>query len=374
MDGTVKKSYMQLVAQDLNAAPQLEAPAWIDTTKTDNPKTESTPEANAGPSEYDLFSQLKAPRTRRVRQVWAIGGGKGGVGKSLIASSLAISVARTGAKTVAVDLDLGGANLHTTLGMDLPKYTLSDFFSSRVGSLESCQVSGGVPHLEIISGAQDAVGVANIAGAQRVRLLQGLLELDADYLILDLGAGTTYNTIDFFLFSDIGLITVLPEPTSIENAYRFIKASYYRHLRHCHDLKSVHPLIEMAMDMKNPLGMKTPSDLFREINKVSPEAGLHLKRQIERFRPKLIVNQVRSQTDIDIGYSVRAVCKKYFGIDVDYIGYLDYDAAVWQSIRRKRPLFLEFPNTRLVSSLERVSQQLLKHYGHDRNPLLLHHR
>ena len=315
------------------------------------------------------FENLTRPANSRVKQIWAIGGGKGGVGKSLLASSLAITLTRGGNKVIGVDLDLGGANLHTALGVDLPVQTLSDFFNHRVESLDQCVVPTSVADLSIISGAQDSVGVANLNHANKVRLFQSLRNLDADYLVLDLGAGTSHNTLDFFLYADIGMITLLPEPTSIENAYRFIKSAYYRRLRLSKSLVGIRPLIEMAMDSKNPRNIKSPSDLFREVNQVSPESGMRLKEEIEKFRPKLIINQARTQTDIDIGFSVKTVCKKYFGIDMDYVGYLDYDSAVWQSVRRKRPLMLEFPNSKLVSSIERIVQYLIKRHGHTRTDI-----
>ncbi len=333
------------------------------------PFTSQLPRQDNSGEEADTrnpFENLKQPANSRVKQVWAIGGGKGGVGKSLIASSLAITLARNGHKVVAIDLDLGGANLHTTLGVDLPKQTLSDFFAKRVPNLEACSTPTGLKNLEIISGAQDSVNVANLKFAQKVKLLESLREIDADYLIIDLGAGTTFNTLDFFLYADVGLITLLPEPTSIENAYRFIKSAYFRRLRLAKHLSPIRNLIEVAMDAKNGLGIKSPSDLFREVNKSSPEAGLRLKEEIDKFKPKLLLNQARTQTDVDIGFSVKTVCKKYFGIEMDYVGYLDYDSAVWQAVRRKRPLVTEFPNSRLVSSVDRIVQYLLKRHGHCR--------
>jgi flagellar biosynthesis protein FlhG len=345
MDGTVKYSLGASTAFSEAISPLTSEPESIDN------------------SPGSRLSQTQS----RVKQIWAIGGGKGGVGKSLIASSLAIALSRMGNKVIAIDLDLGGANLHTTLGVDLPKQTLSDFLSRRTTSIENCVVPSGIPHLEIISGAQDSIGIANIQTSQKIDLLKNVRKLDADYLVFDLGAGTSYNTLDFFLFSDIGLITILPEPTSIENSYRFIKSAYFRHLMHCSSLNEVIHLIEMAMDSKNPLGIRSPADLFREVNKHSPEAGLKLKKEIESFQPKLIVNQARTQTDIDIGTSVKTVCKKYFGIEMDYIGYLDYDSAVWQAVRRKRPLMLEFPNSKLVSNIEQIAQNIVKKYGHKRN-------
>lgn len=303
---------------------------------------------------------LRRSSSSRVRQIWAVGGGKGGVGKSLIASSLSIALSRLQQKVIAVDLDLGGANLHTSLGVELPPQTLSDFFTQRVNNLNACVAATSISNLGIISGAQDAVGVTNITEDQKIELLIGAQNLDADILVFDLGAGTTFHTLDFFLAADVGLITLLPEPTSIENTYRFIKSAYYRYLMHSPHLAEIRPLIEMAMDSRNPLGIKSPADLFREVNRANPEVGIRLKKEIEKFRPKLIVNQARTQTDIEIGNSVRTVCKKYFGIDMDYVGYLDYDSAVWQAVRRKRPLMLEFPNSKLVGNVEQIAKQLLK--------------
>src|SRR3712207_4022191 len=98
----------------------------------------------------------------------------------------------------------------------------------------------------MISGAQDAIGVANIDATQKLGLLQRLTELDADYVVLDLGAGTSLHTIDFFLFADIGLVTLLPEPPSIENASRFIKSTYYRRLWLARSLRPLRPMIEAA--------------------------------------------------------------------------------------------------------------------------------
>lgn len=298
--------------------------------------------------------------TSRLKQIWAVGGGKGGVGKSLLSSSLAISLSRTGQKVLAIDLDLGGANLHTTLGVDLPRQTLNDFFSERVNSIQACITPTPIPNLELISGAQDSVQIANLSEAQRSRFLQSLQEVDSDYVIFDLGAGTSAHTLDFFLAADINIVTFLPEPTSIENGYRFLKSAYYRRLWTNPRLTSVRHFIELAMDAKNNEGIRSPSDLFRAVNRQSPELGALLKAEIELFRPRLIVNQVRTHSDIEIGFSVKTVCKKYFGIDVDYLGYLDYDSSVWQAIRRKRPVMLEFPNSKLVSSIDRLVEYLVK--------------
>ena len=119
----------------------------------------------------------------------------------------------------------------------------------------------------------------------------------------------------------------------------------------------------VTLDGKNAEGIRSPADLFREVNAASPEAGMRLKQQIARFQPKLILNQVRTQTDVEVGFSVKSVSKRYFGIDIDYVGYLDYDTTVWQAVRRKRPFVVEFPNSRLVGSIDRITHYLFKKGG-----------
>jgi flagellar biosynthesis protein FlhG len=211
------------------------------------------------------------------------------------------------------------------------------------------------------------VGIANIRYAQKEALLRNLRHLDADYLIFDLGAGSNFHAIDFFLYADVGIVALLPEPTSIENAYRFIRHAYYRRLRYSKNLTQVHSLIEAAMDIKNELGIKSPADLFREVNARSPEAATRLKSEIEKFRPKILINQSRTENDTHVGNSVKTVCKRYFGIEMDYLGHLDHDNAVWQAVRKKRPLLLEFPNSKLSSHFDRITQIMIKRFGHYRN-------
>ncbi len=288
------------------------------------------------------------------KQIWAIGGGKGGVGKTLITANYAITLAKAGASVVLVDLDLGGANLHTCLGVEVGEKTLTDLFSPDIKNLNDLCIPTNIPNLSLISGAQDSLNVANLPHAQKQKLLNKLKQLPADYIILDLGAGTSYNTLDFFLAADVGILVVLPEPTSIENAYRFIKSAFYRKLKNIEYLYDARSFVDATMNRKNELGIRTPADLLRSLEEQFPEVGSKVRSAINRFDIKLVVNQGRTATDTEIGYGVRNVCKKYFGFNLDYLGCLEYDSAVWQSVRRKRPLAIEFPSSPLVPAIQRM--------------------
>lgn len=295
---------------------------------------------------------------KQNQKVWAVGGGKGGVGKSLVTANLSICLALMGYKVVAIDLDLGGANLHTCLGVPIPEKTLSDYLTKKARSLNELLTPTAISNLWVISGAQDDLGIANLKQMHKAKLLNQLSELEVDYVLLDLGAGTTFNTIDFFISADQGIITTLPEPTSIENSYRFIKSVYLRKLKMAEELLEVGPLIDQAMNAKISQN-STPSDLINRVIEINPVMGQKLKSEISKLNPKLVINQVRTQADIDIGFSMKLISKKYFGINLDYVGYLDYDATVWQSVKKRKPLLMEFPNSTLVNNFDRIIHRLL---------------
>ena len=236
---------------------------------------------------------------------------------------------------------------------------MSDYVSKKVTDINDLLVSTPIKNLQIISGAQDELGIANLRQMHKNKILSKLGDLDADYVLLDLGAGTSYNTLDFFISADKGALVILPEPTSIENTYRFIKSVYHRRLKMIEELLDIQPLINQAMNSKLSTPQNTPVELVKKVIEINPEMGQKLQREISKFRPKIIMNQVRSQNDIDIGFSIQNVCKRYFGINIDYVGYLDYDASVWQSVKKRRPLLMEFPNSKLVNNFDRMVQKML---------------
>ena len=308
----------------------------------------------------NLASEAGFP-SHSSKKIWAIGGGKGGVGKSLVSANVAICLALMGNKVVAVDLDLGGANLHTCLGLPIPQTTLSDYVSKKVTNFSDLLVPTPINNLKIISGAQDELGMANLKHMHKNLIIQKLHELDADYILFDLGAGTAFNTIDFFITADKGVLVVLPEPTSIENTYRFIKSVFFRKLKMIEGISEIEPLINEAMNAKLANGATTsPVDLVRRITELNPEVGLKIKNEMALFRPNLIINQVRSQADIDIGYSIQSICRKYFGIEMTFPGFLDYDQSVWQSVRKRKPLLIEYPNSKLVNNFDRIVHRLIE--------------
>lgn len=308
----------------------------------------------------DEFTLAREQFRSQSKVIWAIGGGKGGVGKSLISSSLGICLARTNAPVTIIDLDLGGANLHTCLGTNAPSNSISDFLQGRVKKFNDLTTPTEIKNLSFISGANDALDIANINNNFQETLLRGIYDLPSKYIILDLGAGTSQTTLDFFLIAEQPIISVLPEPTSLENAYRFVKAAFFRKLKSLEKQLDMKNVIDQAMDHKNSLGIRTPFDLINYVAKTDPKVGGLFKEELHNMKLNLIVNQVRTSSDIEIGNSVKSVCQKYFGISTNYTGYIDYDNAVWQALRKKRPVILEYPYSHLVTQFQKITKSLIE--------------
>src|SRR5206468_10796864 len=87
------------------------------------------------------------------------------------------------------------------------------------------------PNLGLLSGEGEPLGAANPRPAQKNRLIQQARDLDVDYLIVDLPPGVGFTALDFFLMADLGILCAVPEPTSIENTFRFIKSAFLRRIR-----------------------------------------------------------------------------------------------------------------------------------------------
>lgn len=295
----------------------------------------------------------------RGARLLAIGGGKGGVGKTFVTVNLATSLARLGKRVVVVDADLEGANLHTCLGVPTPRRSLADFVSEREEDLGKLLVDTPLPNLRLIGATHGNLADAQPSHLRRVRLLRGLRQLDADIVLLDLGAGSHASVLDYFLVSDDGILVLQPEPTSVENAYTFLRAAFYRRMRLAMVGHGVRQLVTMAMDQRNERGIRTPLDLLREIEAADTAEAHRFVETMRVFKPRLIVNGVRTAEDVKLGFAVSSVCKKYFGVEAEYLGYVNYDDEARQSVSARRPIVDMRQDADVSIYLQRIARKLL---------------
>ena len=295
----------------------------------------------------------------RSARLLAVGGGKGGVGKTFVTVNLATALARLGQRVVVVDVDLEGANLHTCLGVPTPQRSLADFVSEREEDLGKLLTDTPLPNLRLIAATNGNLADAQPSHLRRVRLLRGLRQLDADIVLLDLGAGSHASVLDYFLVSDDGMLVLQPEPTSVENAYTFLRAAFYRRMRLAMVGHGVRQLVTMAMDQRNERGIRTPLDLLREIEATDTAEAHRFVETMRVFRPRIIVNGVRTAEDVKLGFAVSSVCKKYFGVEAEYLGYVNYDDEARQSVSMRRPIVDLRQDADVSIYLQRIARKLV---------------
>lgn len=266
--------------------------------------------------------------------IWAVGGGKGGVGKSVVSTILAFSLARKGKRTVLIDADLGGANLHTLLGIKSPPRTLIDFINRKFGSLEEICIDTEAKNLRLISGSSEVLSLANPHFSQKIKLINHFSRLDADNVVIDLGAGTSFNVLDFFLSAHEKIVVLTPEPTSIQNAYIFVRNAVYRRLSRLSSKNpSLQTLVKIAMDPKNELQVRTVKELLQFIQESGgKDEARAMEKEIGEIRPAVITNMVRDDKEKNAGRIVQIVAEKYLMIQSTNLGSVSHDRQIFSMV------------------------------------------
>ena len=295
--------------------------------------------------------------------IWAVGGGKGGVGKSLVSILLAMALARNNQKTILVDVDLGGANLHTLLGIKTPVRSINDFVSRKYGSIEEICVRTQIDNLDLICGASEILSLANPQFAQKNKIAQSITQLNAEHVIMDLGAGTSYNVLDFFLIADKPIVVLTPQPISIQNAYAFIRNTVYRKLSRIAGQKtSLQEVIRTAMDPKNERKLRTIRDLQEAVRKShGVKAANSIPEAIGSIRPLLITNMARDSRDNNAGRIIQLVAEKYLTIEATEAGVIDYDPEIENMISHMMPISALDSDSRSLASAAAIAGKLLRH-------------
>jgi len=292
--------------------------------------------------------------------IWAVGGGKGGVGKSMVTTSLAVALAGRGQRVVVVDADLGGANVDTVFGITRPPRTLSEFFAGEVPRLADVLSPTSVPNLRVVSGSNALLSMANPLHSQKTKFLRHLRYLPVDHVLLDLGAGTSYNVLDFFLAAQRGIVVVVPEPTSIENAYYFLKAAFFRSLRAVARNAAVNAALSRVLDERIKRRVRSPLDLIAGVMEIDPAAGQILRQRVRSFAPKLIVNQVRNDEQRALGNKIVHVCREHMGTQIEDLGYLEHDQHVADAVHHRKPVLQLHPTCNFAKDVRRIVDRMLR--------------
>ncbi len=289
-----------------------------------------------------------------------IAGGKGGVGKSVVSLNLATMLSKQCKRVILCDLDLGGANLHTMLGLKNNQAGFGNYIYRLENDMQNLVQVTGIPNLHFIAGDCLFPGTANLDFFMKQKIIREIKKLDCDYLILDLGGGSTHNIIDFYLTTFDGLIVITPEITSVLNAYSFLKSAVYRFCYRQFAPKSSERIILQNSILKRLEGKEYSfMQILDVIGGQFPESVQKVYAQLQKFKPRVIMNMGRDAKNVEMGLRLRSLCKNKLSIDIELIGFLPYDEFILQSIAQRQPMAMINPHTSFCAALQPVMQKVL---------------
>ena len=293
----------------------------------------------------------------REKTIWAVGGGKGGTGKSFVSASLAIQLANLEKDVTLIDADLGGPNLHTFLGMKETNLDLGDFITNKVPNLKDTVILTPFAGLKLIKGTDNVLFMANLNYYKKLKLIRHIKAFDAKRVIVDIGTGASYNCIDFFLLSNPGILVVNPEPTSIENAYYFLKSCIIRILKVFTEYYGIEDLAnKIATHVKD--NSKSIYTFLNEIISYDRHYAQVLFKALKKFNPCLIINSARSERDFLLGQSIVDVVKKYLVVDMTFLGAIPHDERIHLSLKNMIPYMSAYPDSEVALSIRTIVERL----------------
>jgi flagellar biosynthesis protein FlhG len=304
-----------------------------------------------------------------TKKLWSIGGGKGGIGKSVFTLGLGISLSRMGKKVILVDADLGGANLHTLMGVRFPPCTLEDFLLNRVDRLEDIVIETQVEGIGLICGADDILGSANPTYTQKVRILKQIEDLPADLVLLDLGAGTSYNILDFFNYSQGRICIMTNQATSLQNVYGFIKSALYRRITR--EFAKDHDVLHMVLQTEatsSESKIESVKELLLQLQEGGGDRLSRLSYLLKTFELFLVVNMVKEDPDLQAARIIEKVCGSFLSVVPQVLGHISYDPAIEKAVNQMVPFPLNQENSPAAVDLKEIARIVLANSYNQADP------
>ena len=293
-------------------------------------------------------------------QVIAVASGKGGVGKSLLASNMAIGLADNGKKVILADLDLGGSNLHLVIGQKASNTGIGSFINNPRQKIEEIIQETEYQNLRFISGEGEVPGAANITTPQKKKLINRLSALEADYLVMDLGAGSSNTILDFFLLSGCGIIVTTPTLTATLNAYLFIKNVLFRMLYASFVRKSP-ATVYLENLRKDGVSLQKVylSSLLEKLRDLDPAGADFFEEKKKHFQPRLVMNMIDNPDDIQKVDRLIISVRDYLGVNLDFLGVLYRDEFQKKALNSRLPVLKYKPGAVVSQGILRICDKIL---------------
>ena len=297
-------------------------------------------------------------------QIIPVASGKGGVGKSLLSANLAIALGQQGKKVVLVDLDLGASNLHLVIGQNPSNESLGSWFTEKSDFKDIIKPTD-YQNVSFIAGDSQIPDLTSLKHAQKIKLIRNLKNIDADYLILDLGAGTHQFILDMFLLSPQGIVVSSPAVTATLNGYLFLKNAVFRLLYTT--FKRNTPGRELIDSLKKDSASMQKlyiPQLVQALAQVDPQNTKLFVNRMNQFRPRLVMNMIDDPKDADKAQRIKNSCNQYLGLEIDYLGLMYRDLLQDKALASRLPVVVYKPQSLLGQAIYRISDKVIATVPH----------
>jgi len=275
----------------------------------------------------------------------AVGGGKGGSGKTTVAANCASVLAREGNKTLVIDSDFGASNAHTLLGVRMPQKTFNDLIQQKVSTIDEIVIPTQIERCHLISGASEILALARPTWKQREKLVRYMRHSDYKNILFDMPAGNHAESLDFFTMVHWGMVVIEPSPLSCENAYVFIKNLTTRQL-----LRKFHHVPRAKHIIKNAFSGQGPASVYiaELTHRLEGEFPDKMEQFYSAFSPKRIVlvpNKIRHENQIEIIENFSKIVKKYLSLDCIISSPIPWEEGVEKTVVEGTPFAFKYPQT-----------------------------
>jgi len=289
-------------------------------------------------------------------RIITVGGGKGGVGKSIVSANLSLAIGEMGRDVILVDGDLGAANLHTHFGLVRSGRGLASFVTHEVETLPELLLNTFAPRVQLLAGAGAVPGAANLGYGPKQRLIRHLRALKCDVLVIDVGAGSAFNVVDLFALGDLRLIVSTPQLTSLQNAYAFTKAAAWR---------TVHTLLKSQGRHKAPLDLsssetETIGAFLSRVSLGEPEMALRCSMALQYFGGLILGNQLFTPQEGRALHALSRMLQDFLGIESPVLGMLRAKRSMHDSVGRRLPYLADAGGEQNAMIFRDAAERLLK--------------
>ena len=297
-------------------------------------------------------------RDKQEPEILVVGGGKGGVGKTCFSVNVSVEIARKGWNVLLVDADLSCANVETVLGVT-PDMRLDDFFYQKGGKdIDRIVCETQYDNLRLIPGTTGLLDVANPRYQQKVALIRELRQLDADLIIIDLDAGAHLNTLDFFLMTDTnGVLVISPEKTSIDNAFKFLRAALFRRIERFYQSH------EVALLLKRSESLNEFVDRIKESAQFGPKVRKQICSEMvaiaKAIKPKIVVNRANNAYEAQIAANILSkFARQRLMIEPENLGFMYFDKCVSEAVNSGTPFVVGYPKRKISECIADIANRL----------------